>query len=78
MTLTLQSRATTFGVDWAGEYSDYRCPVMKDGWYYHVYPTGRPCYVDRFDFVGSFVNGKALAKKDGEEFFINSNGKRVK
>ena len=31
-----------------------------------------------YDFVGNFSEGKAWVEKDGKEFYIDHNGKRIK
>jgi len=45
---------------------------------FHIRSDGSRAYEEVFDYVGPFnEEGRALVKKDREEFFINSKGKRV-
>lgn len=52
--------------------------VYKDGKYGAVDITGRVLIPLQFDFISSFLNGIAFAKKGTDTFFIDKSGKKVK
>jgi len=59
---------------------DYRCSqgfsidVDQSGRMFHVRPDGTPAYEERFEWLGSFHENLARARKDGKWFHIHPDG----
>jgi hypothetical protein len=61
--------------DYVGPFSkEGLAPAKKGKEWFHIFRDGTPAYKERFDSVGPFFGGLALAIKDGKSLFIHING----
>ncbi|HJN62042.1 MAG TPA: WG repeat-containing protein, partial [Candidatus Parcubacteria bacterium] len=65
--------------DYVGKFSEGLASVKTDNNSkgFHIDHNGKPAYKERYDLVENFHEGLALARKDGEFFKIDHNGKRI-
>ncbi len=59
------------------EFCEGLAAVSKDGKHFHVCTDGTPAYKERYDCVGDFYDGTAMAIKNDDVFRIRHNGDRV-
>jgi len=52
--------------------------VMKNDKWGYIDKTGKQVIQLKYDYAEDFKNGKAKVKLDGEEFYIDKKGKKVK